>query len=436
MRFFSKVGTFLHKRTVGFATLGSSALSTSGSHKRSQRLASFNFGLVILALLVVVSMSFQAGYARHSQPLEIYHQAWELVKDNYYDPNFAGQNWDALEHKYDDQMRSTSDAYKAIKLMLQGLNDPYTRLLDPRAFQDENDAIDAHIVGIGINLQESKDLAHLIVTRTIENGPAELAGVRAGDEIVAIDGHEAGGMTPEQAAESIRGKAGTSVKLGLKHDALTKVVCITRQELCIHAVSAKLLDSGLGYIQLSTFISSDAAKEFRVALRKLSNADGIILDLRDNPGGLLSNALEIADMVLENGAIVSTISRHGRHTDLSSGEPLTRQPIVVLVDEESASASEIVASAIQDNARGIIVGTKTYGKGLVQEINRLPSGAAIHITVSRYLTPAGTDINKVGVIPDINVQQKDEQEKVAIAYLKEKIASAKPIKTSSLFMAR
>jgi carboxyl-terminal processing protease len=435
MRFFRRVGTLLYKHTVGFATLGSSALPTSSLGKRSQRLASFNFGLFTLALLVVVSMSFQAVHARHSQPLEIYHQAWELVKDNYYDPNFAGQNWDALEHKYDDQMRSTTDAYKAIKLMLQGLNDPYTRLLDPRAFQDENDAIDAHIVGIGINLQESKDLAHLIVTRTIENGPAELAGVRAGDEIVAIDGREAGGMTPEQAAESIRGKAGTNVKLGLKHDALTKVVCIMRQELCIHAVSAKLLDSGLGYIQLSTFISSDAAKEFRVALRKLSNADGIILDLRDNPGGLLSNALEIADMVLENGAIVSTISRHGHHTDLSSGEPLTKQPIVVLVDEESASASEIVASAIQDNARGIIVGTKTYGKGLVQEINRLPSGAAIHITVSRYLTPAGTDINKVGVIPDINVQQKDEQEKVAIAYLKEKIASAKPIKTSSLLMA-
>lgn len=371
--------------------------------------------------------------ARHSQPLEIYHQAWELVKDNYYDPTFAGQNWDGFEHKYDDQIRSTSDAYKAIKLMLQSLSDPYTRLLEPRAFQDENDAIDAHIVGIGINLQESKDLSHLIVTRTIENGPAEIAGVRAGDEIVAIDGREAAGMSPEQAAESIRGKAGTNVKLALKHDNLTKVVCITRQELCIHAVSAKLLDSGLGYIQLSTFISSDAAKEFRVALRKLSNADGIILDLRDNPGGLLSNALEIADMVLENGAIVSTISRHGRHTDLSSGEPLTKQPIVVLVDEESASASEIVASAIQDNARGIIVGTRTYGKGLVQEINRLPSGAAIHITVSRYLTPAGTDINKVGVAPDITVQKKDEQEKVAVAYLKEKIASARPIKTSSLF---
>ncbi len=185
-----------------------------------------------------------------------------------------------------------------------------------------------------------------------------------------------------------------------------------------------MLDSGIGYIQLSTFISSDAAREFRNALSKLSGAGGIIIDLRDNPGGLLANALEIADMVLEGGTIVSTISRHGRHTDLCSGQPLTRQPIIVLVDEESASASEILASAIKDNERGLVLGTRTYGKGVVQEINRLPSGAALHITVSRYLTPNGSDINKVGIAPDILVENKDDQLKIAVSCLKEKIASA------------
>jgi len=387
----------------------------------------------LLSLLLVCTMTYQQPAQGHrSQPTEIYHRAWELVRDNYFDSNFGGKNWAEYEHKYDGQIKSVPDAYKAVKLMLEGLNDPYTRFLDPKAFQDENDAIDARIVGIGINLQQSKDQAHLIVTRTIEDGPAEKAGVRSGDEITAIDGEAAIGMTPEQAAEHIRGKIGVPVQLALKHGALAKSVSITRQEICIHAVSAKRLDNGLGYIQLSTFISNDASREFRNAVAKLSDCDGIILDLRDNPGGLLSNALEIADMLLENGAIVSTISRHGRHTDLSSGEPLTKQPIVVLVDEESASASEILASALQDNARSILVGTRTYGKGLVQEINRLPGGAAIHITVSRYLTPGGSDINKVGVAPDITVTSKDDQMKVAVAYLKEKIATLKPIKTSSL----
>lgn len=399
-------------------------------------------GSLALAFLVCSSMMYQPAQGHRSQPQEVYHRAWQLVRDNYYESSFHNQNWNDLEHKYDSQIKTTADAHKYIKAMLETLNDPYTRFLDPRAFQDENDAIDARIVGIGINLQQSKDQKKLIVTRTIEEGPAETAGVRSGDEIIAIDNISAVGMTPEQAAEHIRGKAGTVVNIGVRHGDATKTVSITRQEIAIHAVTSKVLDNGIGYIALSTFISNDASREFRTALQKLQNADGLILDLRDNPGGLLSNALEIADMLLESGAIVSTISRHGRHTDLASGDPVTHQPIVVLVDDESASASEILAAALQDNGRGTLIGTHTYGKGLVQEINRLPGGAAVHITVSRYLTPGGSDINKVGVIPDINVPNKEEQIKTAMSFLKEKIASLKPnrmsqkqVRTSSVAQA-
>ncbi|HEY9776027.1 MAG TPA: S41 family peptidase [Planktothrix sp.] len=384
-------------------------------------------GSFFLAAATVASFVYSLpSQAHRSQPVEIYHRAWQLVRDNYFDPSFNHHDWNEFEHKFDGQIKTNNDAFKYVKVMLESLNDPYTRFLDPKAFQDENDAIDAKIVGIGINLQQSKDLSKLIVTRTIEDGPAETAGVRSGDEIVAIDTTSAVGMTPEQAAEHIRGKVGTQVSITVKRPAVQKTVTITRQEIAIHAVSAKVLDNNVGYISLSTFISNDASREFRNALQKLANTDGIIIDLRDNPGGLLSNALEISDMLLENGAIVSTISRHGRHTDLASGEPLTHQPIVVLVDDESASASEILASALQDNGRGVLVGTKTYGKGLVQEINRLPGGAAVHITVSRYLTPGGSDINKIGVAPDISVSDKTEQMKVALAYMKEKIASLKP----------
>jgi len=400
--------------------------------------------IATIFVLVCMTMTtvYQPASGHRSQPVEIYHRAWQLVHDNYYESNFNGKNWNDFEHKYDGQIKSNADAQKYVKVMLETLNDPYTRFLDQRAFQDENDAIDARIVGIGINLQQSKDQQHLIVTRTIEAGPAETVGVRAGDEIVAIDGQSAIGMTPEQAADRIRGKAGTPVQLalqatGTKTVAPVRTVNITRQEITMHAVSTKMLEKNIGYISLSTFISNDASHEFRSALSKLSHADGLVIDLRDNPGGLLSNALEIADMLLEGGAIVTTVSRHGRHTDISSSEPLTRQPLVILVDEESASASEILASALKDNGRAVIVGNKTYGKGLVQEINRLPGGSAIHITVSRYLTPSGTDINKVGVIPDVTVTNKEEQMKVALTCLKEKIASLKPaVRTSNLSMVR
>ncbi|MBL0187400.1 MAG: S41 family peptidase [Candidatus Obscuribacter sp.] len=392
--------------------------------------------ICMLALMAGSSINVPA-MGHKTLPTDVYHRAWQLVRDNYYDSNYNGRNWLELEHKFDSQIKTTADAHKYVKVMLESLSDPYTRFLDPRAFQDENDAIDARIVGIGINLMQSKDQQRLIINRVIEGGPAEQSGVQSGDEIASIDGINAIGMTPEQAADHIRGKANTAVVLGLRHGNTSHSVNIVRQEIVIHAVSSRLdKATNIGYINLSTFISNDAADEFKAALQKLSKADGLIIDLRDNPGGLLSNALEIADMLLEGGAIVSTISRHGRHTDIASGEPLSHQPIVLLVDNESASASEILASALKDNGRAVVIGEKTYGKGLVQEINRLPGGAAVHITVSRYLTPSGSDINKVGVIPDITVADKKEQERVAKECIREKIASLKPLRTSSLTLTK
>lgn len=392
-------------------------------------------GLFMLVSLVTVSL-YQPAQGHKNHPREIYHKAWQLVNDSYYEDGFNGVDWKKLEHKFDSKIQTVEDAHKYIKVMLKTLNDPYTRFLDPKAYKDESDAIDAKIVGIGINLMQKN--ARLMITKTIEEGPAEEAGVRAGDEIIGIDGKTAIGITPEQAAERIRGQAGTPVALKLREKTgAEKDVNITRREIVIRAVKATMLPNNIGKIQLSTFISSDAAREFRIALKKLQRADGLVIDLRDNPGGLLSNALEIADMLLERGAIVSTISRTGQHTDIASGVPITHQPIVVLVDQESASASEILASALRDNDRAKLVGTKTYGKGLVQEINRLPGGAAVHITVSRYLTPSGSDINKIGVAPDITVSRKEEQLSAAVSHLREKIASLKnPIRTSSLSYSR
>jgi carboxyl-terminal processing protease len=385
--------------------------------------------MALMALLCTVYQPAQGGYKLH--PRDVYHKAWELVRDTYYDPNFNGQNWYAWEHKYDADIKTIGDAHKDIKLMLESLKDPYTRFLDPVSFKDESDAINAKIVGIGINLVQ-KD-GHLVVTKTIDNSPAQNAGLQQKDEIVAIDGCNAVGFTPEQAAEKIRGKAGTAVQIAVKRGDAQKAFDITRAEITIHAVSYKVLESNIGYIQLSTFISNDAAREFKTALEKLSRTDGLIVDLRDNPGGLLSNSLEIADMLLDGGVIVSTVGRNGRSVDTASGNPVSHQPIAVLVDDESASASEILAGALKDNQRATIIGTHTYGKGLVQEINHLPGGSAVHITVSRYLTPSGQDINKVGVQPDIMVSDKDQQDNVAMTFLKEKIATLKqPIRTSQL----
>jgi carboxyl-terminal processing protease len=388
-------------------------------------------GSCLVALLSLLCMAYQqpaqGGYKPH--PRDIYHKAWELVRDTYYDASFNGQNWATWEHVYDGDIKTVADAHKDIKVMLESLKDPYTRFLDPQSFKDESDAINAKIVGIGINLVQKE--GRLVVTKTIENSPAQNAGMHPKDEIVAIDGQNAVGFTPEQAAERIRGKAGTAVQIAVRRGDNEHKFDITRAEIVIHAVSYHVAKTApnIGVIQLSTFISNDAAREFRGALEKLSRTEGLIIDLRDNPGGLLSNSLEIADMLLDGGVVVSTAGRNGRSVDTASGNPITHQPIAVLVDDESASASEILAGALKDNQRATIIGTHTYGKGLVQEINHLPGGAAVHITVSKYLTPSGQDINKVGVQPDIQVSDHDQQENVAMTFLQEKIASLKTTPT-------
>ena len=394
-------------------------------------------GPLMLALVVIFSLVYQPAEGFKSGPRDVYHQAWQLVRDNYYDSNFNNQNWADWEHKFDADIHSCSDAHHYVRTMLESLHDPYTRFLDVRAFQDENDAIDSRIVGIGINLLQKEN--KLIVTRTIEGSPAANAGMREKDELVNIDGCNSIGFTPEQAADKIRGQEGSPVRITVRRPAGDEhTFNIVRAQIVIHAVSYKIIEPNIGYITLSTFISNDASKEFRAALEKLSTCDGLIIDMRDNPGGLLSNSLEIADMLLENGVIVKTVGRAGSRVDTASGEPLTHQPIAVLVDEESASASEILAGALKDNSRAVIVGTHTYGKGLVQEINKLPGGAAIHITVSKYLTPAGTDINKIGVMPDIKEADREKQRVAAVQYLKEKIASIKgpTYRTSSLSLAK
>lgn len=397
-------------------------------------------GPCVLSIFALFCFVYQPaeGY-KQSAPRDVYHRAWELVRDNYYDASYHGQNWSAWEHRYDNDIHTISDAHRAIKSMLESLKDPYTRFLDPQSFRDENDAINAKIVGIGINLVQKGQ--KLVVTKTIKDSPASRAGLMSQDEIVEIDGSSAVGFTPEQAAEKIRGKAGSAVKIAVRRTGSSdvRVFDITRAEILIHAVSWEKLPNNIGLIQISTFISNDAAREFKVALENLRDCDGLVLDLRDNPGGLLSNSLDIADMLLESGVIVSTVGKNSSAVETASGCPLTHLPIAVLVDEESASASEILAGALKDNGRGVIIGTRTYGKGMVQEINHLPGGAAVHITVSKYLTPNGTDINKIGVQPDILVSNKEQQERVAIEYLKEKIVFLKqtqPARTNTLSLSR
>lgn len=376
------------------------------------------FFIMLNMLFVLVLSGLQSSFA--VTPDQLYDEVWRLINLKYVDQTDNSQDWNIWRHRYDGRMKTKEDAYVAIDTMLASLNDPYTRFLDPKEFAEETSSIKGSLQGIGIQIGLRE--GQLVVIAPIEGSPADKAGIKTDDLILEIDGVSTKGITIDKAADKIRGDAGTQVTILVKRkDEEPKKYTITRAEIEIKSVSTdppietKIPDS-IQYIRLSSFISKNASTEVLNILKKTSNKKGYILDLRSNPGGLLSNAILMSDMFLQGGGIVSTVDRYGyKDTTRAAKLRISSKPLVVLVNKGSASASEIFSGAMKDNCRAILVGEQTFGKGLVQEINKLSDDAGVNITIQRYLTPSGVDIHKRGITPDYeikltaeNVKNKDD----------------------------
>jgi len=378
-----------------------------------------------------IYLSFNTVFA--ATPAELYDDVWKVVNKKYYDPSNNSQDWNKWRYKYDHKLKTPEDAYVAIDTMLASLNDPYTRFLQPKEFSEETQSIKGSLKGIGtqIGLRDGE----LVIIAPLEDSPAEKAGLLADDKILEINGESTKGMNIDIAADKIRGEKGTTVNLLIQRkDVPNKIYSIVRDEIEVKSVSCKppfdtsVIPDDIQYIRLSSFISKNAAAEVETLLNSASGKKGIILDLRSNPGGLLTNAIYISDMLLQGGVIVSTVDRDCyKNTTRAKYNQITRKPLVVLINKGSASASEILSGALKDNHRATIIGEQSFGKGLVQEINRLPDAAGMNITIQRYLTPSGSDIHKKGITPDVvveltkeNADAKDDvQLKKAIEVLKE-----------------
>ena len=349
-------------------------------------------------------------------PKEVIDQTWQIVFRDYLDINgkYKPEQWrslrrDVLAKSYG----STKEAYEAIRGMLGSLDDPYTRFLDPREFKEMQIDTSGELSGVGIQLSLDKETKNLVVVSPIEGSPASRAGVQPKDVIVAIDGKSTKGMSTEDAVKLIRGQAGTSVTLTLKRKAQTLEVPLTRERIELHAVDHQINTSAdgvkVGYIRLKQF-NATATKDMRQAVKDLEEkgAQGYVLDLRSNPGGLLMASVEIARQWLNEGTIVSTKTRDGiQDVKRANGRALTTKPMVVLVNEGSASASEILSGALQDNNRAVLVGQKTFGKGLVQSVRGLSDGSGMTVTIAKYLTPSGRDIHKHGIDPDVTAKMTE-----------------------------
>ncbi len=349
-------------------------------------------------------------------PAELYDNVWRLINTKYVDVSDNSQVWTRWRNKYQNKLETPEDAYVAIETMLTSLNDPYTRFLDPKEFAEETSSIKGSLKGIGVQIG-LKD-GNLVVIEPVVGSPADKAGLQADDRILEINGVSTKGISIEKAADQIRGEIGTNVKLLVKRKDAELTFNVTRAEIEVKAVTTKppidvKVPDDVQYIRLSSFISKNASSEIRDILVKSRDKKGYILDLRSNPGGLLSNAVIMSRMFLKpNDVIVSTVDRYGyKETVKSSGGKITNKPLVVLINKGSASASEIFSGAMKDNHRATIVGEQSFGKGLVQEINKLPDDAGVNITIQRYLTPSGSDIHKKGITPDVVVKLTDENVK-------------------------
>ena len=357
------------------------------------------------------------GTARISDsPKEVMDQAWQIVFRDYLDINgkYTPDQWRQLRSQVlAKSYGSSKEAYEAIRGMLAGLDDPYTRFMDPREFKEMQIDTSGELSGVGIQLSLDKDTKELVVVSPIEGSPASRAGVQPRDVITSIDGKSTKGMSTEDAVKLIRGQAGTNVTLTLRRKAQNLQVLLTRERIELHAVDHQINTTPdgvkVGYIRLKQF-NANATKDMRLALQDLEakGVQGYVLDLRSNPGGLLMASVEIARQWLNEGTIVSTKTRNGI-TDVrrATGRALTDKPLVVLVNEGSASASEILSGALQDNRRAVLVGQKTFGKGLVQSVRGLSDGSGMTVTIAKYLTPSGRDIHKHGITPDVQAKMSE-----------------------------
>ena len=318
-----------------------------------------------------------------------------------------------IQNEYVEEINQADVMDSAINGVLQSL-DPYSAYMNPKIFKESQIETSGEFGGLGIEVSMEAGVVKVIAP--IDGTPAAKAGIKAGDYIVRINGEQVQGKTLMEAVNLMRGPVGTTIEITVRRKGLrkAKIFKITREIIEIKSVISKIVDNKVGYLRLRAFNenSSNQLKKEISKIEKNKKLVGYILDLRNNPGGLLSQAITISDFFLDDGEIVSTKGRKTRENRkffAKKGDKINGKPLIVLINRGSASASEIVAGALQDQKRAILLGETTFGKGSVQSIIPLKNKGAIRLTISKYYLPSGKSISEVGVVPDIKVEEEDEE---------------------------
>ncbi len=343
-----------------------------------------------------------------TQEQKLLSEAWRIVNRAYIDDSFNHQNWWWMREKaLKKPLRDRAETYSAIQEMLAVLGDPFTRFLSPEQYRSLQTNTSGELTGVGLQIALDAETGVLTVVAPLAGSPADRAGILPQDRILAINGIPTQSMSLDEAAERMRGPSGSQVRLQIQHsdqDA-PQDYDLVRDRIAINPVVAELRQNqgrSIGYVRLSQF-NGNAATEMATAIRELSRqgAEGFVLDLRNNPGGLLQAGIAIARQWIDHGPIVYTVNRQGVFDSFeATGNALTDAPLVALVNRGTASASEILAGALQDSGRAQLVGERTFGKGLIQSLFDLADGSGMAVTIAKYETPLHRDINQAGIEPN------------------------------------
>ena len=355
----------------------------------------------IQLFFTVFFTSFLISQTIHSTEIDIYKKI-----------DLFGEVLEKINKEYVEETNQSEGMDAAINGLLQSL-DPYSSYMSPEIFKEMQTETSGEFGGLGIEV--SMEAGVVKVISPIDDTPASKAGIKAGDYIVKIDNIQVQGKSLSEAVDIMRGPVGSAIELTVRRRGVKKALTfnITREIIEVQSVKSELLDNNIGYIRLTSF-NDNSSEQIKKKIKKLKenkNLNAFILDLRNNPGGLLSQAIKISDFFLENGEIVSTKSRkksENRKWFARKGDITDGKTLLVLINYGSASASEIVAGALKDHKRAIILGENSYGKGSVQSIIPLKNKGAIRLTVAKYYLPSGKSISEVGVRPDIEVNEEGE----------------------------
>jgi len=360
----------------------------------------FNLKYILIIITVILLNIFNIAYSKNIDKL------YEKI-------DLLGEVLEKVQDEYVDEIDQAEVMDFAINGILQSL-DPYSAYMNPEIFEEMQTETSGEFGGLGIEVSMEGGVVKVI--SPIDDTPASRVGVKAGDYIVRINGEQVQGKTLMEAVNLMRGPVGSPIEITIRRKGLkkAKIFTIIREIIEIKSVISKLIDNEIGYLRLRAF-NENSSTQLKGEISKLEKNDklvGYILDLRNNPGGLLSQAVKISDFFLDDGEIVSTRGRKNRENRkyfAKKGDRIKGKPLIVLINNGSASASEIVAGALQDQKRAVLLGEDTYGKGSVQSIIPLRNRGAIRLTISKYYLPSGKSISEIGVTPDIRVEEEDEE---------------------------